>query len=616
MSVASARVVRIGCGAGFWGDSPDGPRQLVEAAGIDGSGIDYLVLDYLAEITMSILARMRAKDAGAGYATDFVTHVMAPLARQIADKRIRVVANAGGVNPLACRDALAKACEVAGVSLRIAVVLGDDLTSRAAALAEEGICEMFSGLPFPPKVSSINAYLGAFPIAAALASGADVVITGRCVDSALVLGPLIHEFGWRADDFDRLSAGSLAGHIVECGAQATGGIVTDWRDVEAGWEDMAFPIAECAADGSFIVTKGAGYGGRMTPATVAEQVVYEVGDPRAYLLPDVQCDWSDIRLEAIGEDRVRVSGARGFAPPDRYKVSATYPDGWRVFSTMMIVGREAAERAQRVGEAILARAGRLAAASGFPPFAETSIEILGAESTFGAQSRARGAREVILKIAARHATREALEILAREIFPAATAMAQSLTGFAGGRPSPQPVVRLFSFLIDKGIVPVHILAPSGEQMPVAVPHFGTATPAVFRADEASPAPSGALFVVPLMALAHGRSGDKGDIANIGVMARSPDFVPPIRAALTAQAVATYFAHYVRGPVERFDWPGLNAFNFVLHAALGGGGIASLRHDPQGKALAQALMDFPIPVPASWLEPGGPLAAYAGEVKSA
>jgi hypothetical protein len=609
MAVAESRVVRIGCGAGFWGDSPDGPRQLVEAG-----GIDYLVLDYLAEITMSILARMRAKDASAGYATDFVTHVMAPLARQIADKRIRVVTNAGGVNPMSCRDALTKAFEEAGVSLKIAVVLGDDLIGRAADLANYGIREMFSGAAFPAKVSSINAYLGAFPIAAALGGGADVVITGRCVDSALILGPLIYEFHWQETDFDKLSAGSLAGHVLECGAQATGGIETDWRDVEAGWEDMAFPIAECAADGTFVVTKAAGYGGRVTPATIAEQVTYEVGNPRAYLLPDVKCDWSNVRLEAIGKDRVRVSGARGFSPSNSYKVSATFPDGWRASTTMMLVGRDAAARARRVGEAIFARTSRMIASAGLPPFSETSTEILGAETTFGAQSRTEATREVVLKLAARHPTRDALEIFAREIFPSATAMAQSLTGFAGGRPSPQPVVRLFSFLIDKSFVPVRVLGADGEDTSLVARQFSVSEPEATRPDEAG-AISSPLVSVPLITLAFGRSGDKGNSANIGVIARRLEFLPPIRAALTAEAVAAYFAHYVRGRVERFEWPGMNAFNFVLYEALGGGGMASLRHDPQGKALAQALMDFPIPVPTFWLEPGGMLAAYAWEVKT-
>jgi hypothetical protein len=447
MSV-SASTVRIGCGAGFWGDTPEGPAQLVRAG-----KIDYLVMDYLAEITMSILARMKARNPQAGYATDFVGLVMKPLAREIKQKGIRVVANAGGVNPEACRDALQAVFAEQGVDLKVALVRGDDLSGAVERFRDEGVTEMFSGRPMPESLASVNAYLGAFPIAAALDAGADIVLTGRCVDSALVLGPLIHEFGWTPADHDRLSAGSLAGHVLECGAQTTGGIFTDWRLVE-GWDRMGFPIAECRADGGFEVTKPEGTGGLVTRDTVAEQVVYEVGDPAAYVLPDVTCDWSGVVLEETGRDRVRVSGARGRAPTRSYKVSATYADGYRAAITMMIAGREAADKARAVGEAIIARSRRLMAEAGFADFSETSIEVLGAESSYGAQSRMRASREVILKLAVRHARKEALAVFAREIYPSATAMAQGITGFAGGRPEPQPVIRLFSFLADKAGVPV------------------------------------------------------------------------------------------------------------------------------------------------------------------
>ncbi|MBT9292894.1 acyclic terpene utilization AtuA family protein [Prosthecodimorpha staleyi] len=598
--------IRIGCGAGFWGDSPEGPRQLVRSG-----GIDYLVLDYLAEITMSILARMKAKTPTLGYATDFVSLVMKPLAREIAEKRIRVVTNAGGVNPEACRDALLAAFAEVGVDLKVAVVTGDDLSDRAEQFRAAGVTEMFSGAPFPAKTASINAYLGAFGVAAALDAGADVVVTGRCVDSAVVLGPLIHEFGWTPEDYDQLSAGSLAGHILECGAQATGGITTDWRAVADDWADMGFPIADCRADGSFEVGKPDGTGGRITPPIVAEQVVYEVGDPAAYLLPDVICDWSDVRLEAVGPDRVRVTGARGLPPTPSYKVSATYADGWRCTATMMIVGRDAALRAEKVGTAILARSERLIAAAGFDRFAETSIEVLGAETSYGVAPAASPAREVILKVGVRHASRDALQIFAREIYPAATAMAQSLTGFAGGRPEPQPVVRLFSFLIDKRDVVVSVKTGDAAIEVATAPGTERSVPETAPGEVATaPVPDGPTVAVPLVALATARSGDKGDIANIGVMARHPDFVAPIARALTAEAVRGWFAHHVRGPVERFDWPGLDGFNFLLHRALGGGGIASLRYDPQGKAMAQVLMDMPVPVPAAWLQPGGRLEGVA------
>lgn len=600
--------VRIGCGAGFWGDSPEGPRQLVREG-----GIDYLVLDYLAEITMSILARMKAKAPEQGYATDFVTMVMKPLAREIAAKRIRVVTNAGGVNPQACRAALEAVFRETGVDLEIAVVEGDDLSGRADDYRRAGLREMFSGAPMPERMASVNAYLGAFPIAAALGAGADIVLTGRVVDSALALGPLIHEFGWGPADYDLLSAGSLAGHVIECGTQTTGGIFTDWRAVE-GWDRMGFPVAECRADGSFEIAKPEGTGGLVSPATVAEQIVYEVGDPASYVLPDVTCDWSGVRVEAAGPGRVRVGGARGRAPTPTYKVSATHADGFRAAVTMMIAGREAADKARAAGEAILARSARLIGEAGHGGFAETSLEVLGAESQYGARSRASHAREVVLRIAVRHAEKDALRIFAREIYPAATAMAQGLTGFAGGRPEPQPIIRLFSFLAGKADIPVSVsIGGRTIGVPPFLPGDAAPHPAAPPADAeplaGEPDMRGPLAEVPLIAVAHGRSGDKGDIANIGVLARRPDFVPCLRRSLTAEAVAGWFAHFVKGPVERYEWPGLDGFNFLLHQGLGGGGVASLRNDPQGKALAQILMDVPVEVPARWLEPGGPLAGW-------
>lgn len=600
-----SRVIRIGCGAGFWGDTPEGPEQLVHSG-----GIDYLVLDYLAEITMSILARMKSKLPTLGYATDFVSLVMKPLANDIAAGKIRVVTNAGGVNAVAAADALRTVLREIGVDLKIATVIGDDLSSNVERFRTAGVTEMFSGAAFPDRVATVNAYLGAFPIAAALAEGADVVITGRCVDSALALGPLIHEFGWNERDFDRLSAGSLAGHLLECGAQVTGGLFTDWRDVE-GWDRMGFPIAECAADGSFVVTKPPGTGGLINCKTVAEQVVYEVGDPAAYILPDVVCDWSDVQLEQLGTDRVRVAGARGCPPTPTYKVSATYSDGYRASVTMMIAGREAVAKAEAVGSAILARSRRLMEAAGFANFAETSIEVLGGEATYGAHARMRDSREVVLKIGVRHPSRDALKIFAREIYPAATAMAQGLTGFAGGRPEPQPVVRLFSFLTAKTGVPV-VIEMEDKRLALAIAAGEDYAPktGILHTSKWDAIVNGLRTYVPLIALAHGRSGDKGDNVNVGILARQREFVPFIRDALAPEAVARYFDHFISGPVERFEWPGLSGFNLLLHNALAGGGVASLRHDPQGKTYAQILLDLPVAVPTEWLSPGGPLANWA------
>ena len=301
------KVVRIGGASGFWGDSVAGPIQLVERG-----EIDYLVFDYLAETTMAILASARLKDPAAGYATDFIDSAMRNVLAQVAKKRIRVLANAGGINLESCRQALLRLAAELGVSLRVAVVEGDDVNGR---LQELDPVQMDGVTPaeVPAKTLSANAYLGALPVARALDEGADVVITGRCVDSALTLGPLIHEFGWRVDDYDRLAAGSLAGHIIECGCQATGGLHTDWERVP-DWADAGYPILECAADGTFVVTKPPATGGLIEPLAVAEQLVYEIGDPKAYVLPDVVCDFTDVRIVGVGEGRVGVSGPRGLAP--------------------------------------------------------------------------------------------------------------------------------------------------------------------------------------------------------------------------------------------------------------------------------------------------------------
>ena len=583
-------LIRIGCGAGFWGDSAEGPRQLVRSG-----EIDYLVLDYLAEITMSLLARARAKDPAAGYATD-LPGVLAALAGDLKSRGIRVVTNAGGVNPQACKAALEEKLAAQGIALKIVIVTGDDLLPRAAEFSS--LREMFTGAALPARPFSFNAYLGAFPIAAALAKGADIVLTGRCVDSALVLGPLIHEFGWTAADYDLLSAGSLAGHVIECGVQATGGLATDWEALAVDWDRMGFPIAVCEPDGSFVLTKPAGTGGHVAPESVSEQITYEVGDPAAYLLPDVSCDWSEVCVETVGPDRVRVSGARGRAPSPHYKCSVTAQDGFRCAITMMIGGIDAAKKAEAVGAAILSRTRRLFAEQGLGDYQRTDIELLGAESNWGAQARRRDTREVILKIAVHHVDKRALEIFSRECIPAATAMAQGLTGFAGGRPAPAPLVRLWSCVVAKDAVPIQIDGEPYTSPQAATAESGTAT-TVTVAD--APMPAGPKRRVRLIDLAYGRSGDKGDSANIGVLARRPEFVPVLRAQLTAAAVKDWFAHFVVGDVERYEWPGLHGFNFLMHAALGGGGIASLRHDPQGKMLAQILMDFPLDVPDSLLE---------------
>ncbi|MDF3347740.1 acyclic terpene utilization AtuA family protein [Acinetobacter pittii] len=591
------RVVKIGCASGFWGDTNTAAFQLVHL-----TDINYLVFDYLSEITMSIMAKAKMVEPKHGYALDFVSRVMAPLLKKIAEKKIKVISNAGGVNPLACRDALQKIIKEYGLDLKVAVVLGDDLLPQHEHLKQQNIREMFSGEALPEQVASSNAYLGAVAIRDALDLGADIVITGRVVDSAVVLAPLLHEYQWSLDDYDKLAQGSLAGHVIECGAQCTGGNFTDWRLVQ-GFDNIGFPVVEVSEDGSFVVTKPQGTGGLVSTATVAEQIVYEIGNPQAYLLPDVIADFNQVHLEQVGEHRVRVTGAKGQAPTAQYKVSATYPDGYRVLVSFLIAGREAPQKAQIIADAILAKCERVLAMRSVPPFSEKSVEILGIESTYGEHAQTLNSREVVVKIAVKHMFKEACMFFASEIAQASTGMAPALAGIVGGRPKASPVIKLFSFLIDKNQVSVEIDF-EGKRYPVEIPQ-GVSTEqlptlkagenAIYQGDE---------IEVPLIEIAHARSGDKGNHSNIGVIARKADYLPWIRAALTEEAVASYMQHVLdaeKGRVIRYELPGLNALNFMLENALGGGGVASLRIDPQGKAFAQQLLDMPVKVPAHLLE---------------
>jgi Acyclic terpene utilisation family protein AtuA len=589
------KVVRIGGASGFWGDAAMSTPQLLESR-----AVDYIVYDYLAEITMSIMARARAKAPQTGYAHDFVTGVLAPHLREIANQNVRIVSNAGGVNVRACGEAVRALVEAQGLDLKVAIVEGDDLIDRKAALAGEGMREMFSGAPYPDpdKVMSVNAYLGAFPIARALDEGADIVITGRCVDSAVTLGVCIHEFGWRPDEFDKLANGSLAGHIIECGPQATGGNFTDWASVVETIDVIGYPIAEITADGAFVCTKPAGSGGLVSVGTVAEQLLYEIGDPQAYMLPDVVCDFSDVTIEQVGPDRVAVGNARGYPAPDTYKVSATFFDGFRTGRLTTFYGQDAEDKAVAFSEALFRRVRAGLRARNLPDFTETSVEVLGAESHYGAARRIERPREVVVKIAVHHPEEAGVAIFNKEGTGLGLAVPPSASGFSGGgRAGGQPVVRLFSFLLPKTELAINIDV-AGHTVAFEEAAGQAFDPGDLQRPELPipPTPEGRVITVPLSALARGRSGDKGDKANIGVIARHPAFYPYIRRAMTPAVVAARFAHFLKGPVERFDLPGCYAVNFLLHDVLGGGGIASLRNDAQGKGYASLLLDHPVEIP--------------------
>jgi|TARA_B110000483_G_scaffold241567_1_gene324928 hypothetical protein len=605
----SDKNIRIAGASGFWGDAARATPQLLK-----GGNVDFIAYDYLAEITMSIMARARAKNPDYGYALDFVTAAMKPNLKEIARQGVKIVSNAGGVNPQACANALRAVIAEQGLSLKVACVLGDDLITQRDELAAQGHTEMFTGGAFPAtdKIASINAYLGAFPVAKALEEGADIVVTGRCVDSAVTLGACIHAFGWGRDDLDKLAMGSLAGHIIECGPQATGGNFTDWEEVHS-LETIGYPITEISADGNFVCSKPEGTGGLVTRATIAEQMVYEIGDPQAYMLPDVICDFSNVELEQVGENLVRVTGAIGSPAPDTYKVCTTYADEFRGGTNMTFYGIDADRKAQKLADAIFVAARRTLKHLGLPDFSETSVEILGAESQFGSAATVTNCREVVMKIAAKHPDAAGIGIMLKETVGLGLATPPGLSGFAGARPSPSPVVRLFSFALLKGAAEGSTkgaVKPQVELDGVVFDVPDTAGVTFNRQNITRPkvptlpaAPAGDLVAVPLIKLAWGRSGDKGDKANIGIIARQSEYLPYIYAALTEQAVFEKFAHFLPEgatsdkSVERYLMPGTHAINFLIHDVLGGGGMASIRNDAQGKGYGQLLLAASIPVSA-------------------
>ncbi|XP_041359605.1 uncharacterized protein LOC121375943 [Gigantopelta aegis] len=595
------KTVKIACASGFWGDTAVAAPQLIY-----GAKVDYIVFDYLSEITMSLLIAAKKKSPDMGYAPDFVQISLAPFIKDIKKKGIKIVSNAGGVNPTACAAYLRQVCDQADVKLNIAVVDGDDLMPKVAELEKLGITEMDSGMPFPKTVHSMNAYIGCGPIAHALDRGADIVITGRCTDSSLVLGPLVHSFRWSMNNFDLLAAGSLAGHLIECGAQVTGGIFTDWHIVK-DWDNIGFPIVEVGEDGHFVLTKPHHTGGLVSTATVSEQLLYEIGDPAHYFLPDVVCDFTNVSLNEVAENMVQVTGARGNPPSGEYKVSATYADGYRSTVVVPVGGPRASQKVKKSAEAIIKRCRRIFHQLHLDDFNEVHMEILGNESMYGSLSNiSQDIREVVLWLAVHHKQSKALEFFSREIAPAGTGMAPGMCNIVGGRPKVSPVLKLFSFLYPKNNLNIRISMNGDfveEYIPPEVPtkeYTKRAYPPPSSEEGHTESVSTGNSSYRLEELAYTRSGDKGNNSNIGVIARHPSYLPYLRQALTAERVEAYFSHLFtdrKGPlserIRRFDVPGIHGMNFLLYNALGGGGIASLRVDPQGKALGQMLLDFVI-----------------------
>jgi hypothetical protein len=440
--------IRIASGQGFWGDWLEAPvRQL------EGGPIDFLMMDYLAEVTMSILQKQKAKDPALGYARDVVPLMQRILPRVVADN-IRVTTNAGGVNPESCAAAIADVARRLGLAgkLKIGVVTGDDILPRLGELLAKGIplADMDTGRSLAAirdKVLSANAYLGAWPVVEALARGAQVVVTGRVTDTGLTLAPLIHGFGWAPEDWDRMAAGTIAGHTIECGAQCSGGNYLGGWPAALRLEDVGYPVVEAEPDGTFVVTKHPGTGGAVTVASVTEQLVYEMGDPRDYITPDCVADFTTIRLEQAGPDRVRVHGIRGRPATDKLKVSIAYAAGYKAVGTLVYAWPDAYAKAREADRVLRSRLRALGLV-----FEEILTEFVGANATHGplAGPPSRDLAEVQLRIGVRASERAAVERFTRELAPLILNGPPSVTGFAGGRPKVEAVVAYWPALVPKG----------------------------------------------------------------------------------------------------------------------------------------------------------------------
>ncbi len=608
-------LIRIANAGGYWGDDPYALRRQVLGA----LPLDYISIDFLAEVTMSILQKQRLKDPKAGYARDFVTQV-GPLLKEVLDRRITIITNAGGVNPLACAEALGEAARAQGLALRVAVVDGDDITARMAELRGTGVDfrNLETGEAFDPiadRVLSANAYFGAQPVAEALKGDPHIVLCGRVTDTGITLGAMIHAFGWALDDWDRLASGIVAGHLIECGAQSTGGNFTDWPKVPS-FLDMGYPIVECRPDGSFTLTKHPGSGGLVSCATAREQLLYEMGHPRSYLTPDVIADFSTVQLAQEGPDRVRVSGIQGRPPTDLLKVSVAYADGYKTSGALIVSGPDARAKAEVFARTFWARC-----AGEHASFDATLTEYVGDDATHRGLTPTHRASEIYLRLSARSRDRRPLEVF-RKLLPALILSGPSGVAVTGGAPAISDVVSYWPALMPQAGAPGRVrtfdlgaegLAPWGEAKVMAwVPTGGSPDLDTPPEDPWTwEGPAEPTLRVPLMRLAHARSGDKGDTANIGLLGRSPQCYAWLRDHVDAAQVQAWFQGICLGRVERHAVPNLWALNFLLGATLGGGGTLSLFLDAQGKTLSQALLRCEVEVPAALLDTIAPEDAPCG-----
>ena len=585
--------IRIGNAGGYWGDDLSAlKRQLT------GGPLDYITMDFLAEITMSILQRQKQKNPELGYAGDFLDQIRECLPL-IVKKKVTVISSAGGINPIGLGQKIIEIAKEQGIKIKVGVVHGDDIMDDIDSLMAKGekFTNMDSGERFPKvrdKVTSANVYLGAEPVVKALSQGCQIIVTGRVTDTGITLAPMIYEFGWKVDDWDKIAAGIVAGHIIECGTQSSGGNITDWTDVKT-YDNIGYPIVEMESSGEFTVTKHKNTGGLVSEKTVKEQLVYEMGDPSNYITPDGVARFDSIELYEEGRNRVRISGIKGAPLTDLFKISMSYNDGWKASGGILISGPDTYKKAKVAAAAFWKRLGL--------KYEQNRTDMVGSGSIWPKSIGSPETNEIILQFGVRDQDRNKItefgKLLSSLILSGPSGMA-----VISGRPRPSQVVAYWPALMkrDNASCEVLTLDTDGNQNSFDISfssekqNFRSSAPLSKR--KKAKTASGKLKAGILQDLCYARSGDKGDTCNIGVLARSPQIYDWLVGFLTAVKVKSFFRGITLGKVVRFELDNLEGLNFLLEESLGGGGTRSLMVDPQGKTLAQALLQMPIKAPSS------------------
>lgn len=590
--------IRIANAGGYWGDDLS-----VMHRQLSGGKLDYITQDFLAEITMSIMQKQRQRDPNAGYARDFITQMEENLPL-ILDKGVRVISSAGGINPVACAERVIEVAKKHKRKIKVGVVHGDDIlgtletfTKRGEKLANIETGERFKKVK--ERVTSANIYFGAEPVVRALEADCQIIVTGRVTDTGITLAPMIYEFGWSFTDWDKMASGIVAGHIIECGAQSSGGNITDWRDVPS-FNRMGYPIVEVEPSGEFVVTKHARAGGLVSEKTVKEQLLYEMGDPALYITPDGIARFDTIQLKEIGANRVRISGIRGEPRTPFFKVSMSYEDGWKASGAILISGPDVRAKAKVFADLFWKRLGN--------KYSQTRVELVGDGSIWPDSLSASGhePNEILLRFGVRDKDRDKVRAFGM-LLPSMILSGPSGVAVTGGRPRPEQVVAYWPALVrrDFCIAKTLTLDTQGirtEQF-IKFP-FRMSTGEVDIPDQKRRKPrkaSGKALAMKLVELAYARSGDKGDMCNIGVIARSGEIYDWLVGYLTARKVAAFFEGIAHGRVTRHRVDNLLALNFLLDQSLGGGGASSLMIDPQGKTLSQALLQMTVRAPSGLMK---------------